>query len=288
LRQVSHRPDSRQIATSYLMVLLLSLWPSLAQAADLEPQTVAAFDRYAALTDAEFSAELARREPFLWVEGLPKDDRAKVEAQLRAGEVVVERLETLDHGRPIPAPGGLIHRWIGTAFIPGATLAQTLQFERDYDHQQEFFQPNVQRSKILRHDGDDFTIELVFYKKEVITSAVDTEHAVHYGSIDATHAWSRSHTTRIQEVENPGETNPRLAPEGHDRGFLWRMNTYWRFEEKDGGVYVESQSISLTRDIPTGLGWLVGRFVTSVPKDSLTFTLEATRRAVLQRVAAAH
>jgi hypothetical protein len=270
------------------MILLLSLWPSLAQAADLEPQTAAAFDRYATLTQKGFEAQLARREPYLWFEGLPADRGANVEAQLRAGGVAIEQLETLDHGQPIPAPGGLIHHWIGTVFIPGATLAQTLAFERGYDHQQEFFQPNVQRSKILRHDGDDFTIEIVFYKKEVITSVVDTEHAVHYGSVDAMHAWSQSHTTRIQEVENPGEANPRLAPEGHDRGFLWRMNTYWRFEEKDGGVYVESQSISLTRDIPAGLGWLVGRFVTSVPKDSLTFTLEATRRAVLQRVAAAH
>jgi len=267
------------------MALLLSLGPSFAQVADLEPQTTAAFNHYASLTDAEFNAQLARREPFLWVESLPADRRSKAEAQLRAGEVVIERLETFDHGQPIPAPGGLIHHWIGTVFIPGATLAQTLAFERDYDHQQEFFQPNVQRSKILRHHGDDFTIELVFYKKEVITSVVDTEHAVHYASVDPTHAWSRSHTTRIQEVENPGEPVPRLAPEGHDRGFLWRLNTFWRFEEKDGGVYVESQSISLTRDIPTGLGWLVGRFVTSVPRDSLTFTLEATRRAVLQRVA---
>ena len=272
-------------ATGYLMILLLSLWPSLAQAADLQPQTTAAFDRYAALTQAEFDAQLAGREPFLWFESLPSDRRAKVEAQLRSGEVVVERLETLDHGQPIAVPGGLIHHWIGTVFIPGATLAQTLNFERDYEHQQEFFRPDVERSKILRHDGDDFTIELVFFKKEVITSVVDTEHAVHYGSLDTTHAWSRSHTTRIQEVENPGDANPRLAPEGHDRGFLWRMNTYWRFEEKDGGVYVESQSISLTRAIPTGLGWLVERFVTSVPRESLTFTLAQTRRAILQRIA---
>ena len=286
MRQLADKPGGgASNATSYLMILLLSLWPSMAQAADLQSQTIAAFDRYAALTQAEFDAQLARHEPFLWFEGLPPDLRAKKEAQLRTGQAVIERLETLDQGQPIAAPGGLIHHWIGTVFIPGATLAQTLAFERDYDHQQEFFRPDVERSKILWHDGDDFTIELVFFKKEVITSVVDTEHAVHYGSLDATHAWSRSHTTRIQEVENPGEANPRLAPEGHDRGFLWRMNTYWRFEEKDGGVYVESQSISLTRAIPTGLGWLVERFVTSVPRESLTFTLAQTRRAILQRIA---
>jgi hypothetical protein len=63
------------------------------------------------------------------------------------------------------------------------------------------------------------------------------------------------------------------------------MNTYWRFEEKDGGTYVESESISLTRDIPTGLGLLVGPFVNSIPRESLTFTLATTRSAVLERIA---
>ena len=102
-------------------------------------------------------------------------------------------------------------------------------------------------------------------KKKVITTVLDTEHEVHYQMMDATHAWSRSHTTRIQEVDNPGKPNEHLEPEGHGNGFLWRMNTYWRFEEKDGGVYVESESISLTRDIPEGLGWMIGPFVSSIP-----------------------
>ena len=100
--------------------------------------------------------------------------------------------------------------------------------------------------------------------------------------MDSTHAWSRSRTTRIQEVDNAGERDEHLEPAGRDRGFLWRMNTYWRFEEKDGGTYVECQSISLTRDIPPGLGWLIGPYVTSVPRESLTFTLATTRSEVLQ------
>jgi len=45
-------------------------------------------------------------------------------------------------------------------------------------------------------------------------------------------------------------------------------------------VYVQSEAASLTRDIPTGLGWLVSPFVTGIPKETLVFTLEATRRAV--------
>jgi hypothetical protein len=128
-------------------------------------------------------------------------------------------------------------------------------------------------------------VNLRFYKKKVITIVDDTDHQVHYQVVDATHAWSRSHATRIQEVENAGEPSERLDPPGHDRGFLWGMDTYWRFQEKDGGTYVECQSVSLTRDIPTGLGWAVGPFITSVPRESLTFTLVTARSAELQRIA---
>jgi len=281
----------RRVVATALAVLCLFAAP--ANAADLQQKTVEAFDHYVQLTEAQINSELARREPFLWVEGLPPDRRAAAEAQLRAGEVVIERLDTLDpsranstsDGKPVSVPGGMIHHWIGTVFIPGATLAQTLALEEDYDHHDTYFRPDVIRSKIERHHGNDFLIELRFRKKKVITTVLETEHEVHYTLVDATHAWSRSRTTRIQEVDDAGERDERLEPEGHDRGFLWRMNTYWRFEEKDGGTYVESQSISLTRDIPTGLGWLVAAYVNSVPRESLTFTLATTRAAVLQRIA---
>ena len=53
--------------------------------------------------------------------------------------------------------------------------------------------------------------------------------------------------------------------------------------ERDGGVYVQSEVVSLTRDIPAGLAWLIGPFVTSIPKESLAFTMEATRKAVVTR-----
>jgi len=284
-----------------IAIILVGLcgFASPVNASDLEPKTVEAFNRYVQLTEAQIDSELARREPYLWVEGLPDDRRAAAEAQLRAGEVVIERLETPDPdsgnrggrsrngdlSKPIIVPGGMIHHWIGTVFIPGATLAEALALEKDYDHHQEYFRPDVMRSKILRHEGNDYVIDLRLYKKKVITTILDTEHEVHYAPVDATHAWSRSRTTRIQEVDNAGEPGERFEPEGHDRGLLWRMNTYWRFEEKDGGTYVECQSISLTREIPTGLSWLIGPYVNSVPRESLTFTLATTRAAVLQRIA---
>ena len=278
----SGRTGQRIIAA--WIVLILAVARPVA-AADLESAASAAFDRYALLTQAKFDAENSRRSPFLWIDSLPDARRNDAYAQLRLGQVVIDRLETIDQGKPIPVPGGIIHHWIGTAFIPGATLAQTLAFEQDYDHQADDFRPNVIGSKILRHSGPDFTIDLRLHEKKVITVVLDTEDQIHYATIDATHAWSRSWATRVQQVDHAGQPNENLEPEGHDGGFLWRLNTYWRFEEKDGGTYVESQSVSLTRDIPTGLGWMIGPYVTSIPRESLTFMLSATRAAILKRIA---
>jgi len=267
-------------------VLLGLLWPAApARAADLHKKTADAFDRYVQLTEAQMDSEAGSAAPFLWLDRQPPERRAELLARARNGEVVIERLETKDHGAVMAIPEGMIHHWIGTVFIPGATLEQTLMLEEDYDHHQDYFHPDVQRSRILRHDGNDFLVFFRFRKKKVITSILDTEHEIHYQLLSSARAASRSRTTRIQEVENAGEKDEALKPAGHDNGFLWRMYTYWRFEERDGGTYVESQSISLTRDIPAGLGWMIGPFVTGIPRESLTFTLATTRSAVLDRMA---
>src|SRR5271154_3182440 len=255
-------------------------------AADLQAQAAQNYERYIALTQAQVDAELAQGGPYLWVERLPEARRPAAETELRNGGVIIERLETLDNGNPISVPGGMIHHWIGTAFVPGATLAQTLAFMEDYNHKVEYFKPDIVRSQIIRHEGDDYFVLLRFYQKKIITTVIDTDQEIHYHVVDKTHAWSRSHTTRVQEVENAGRADERLEPEGHDNGFVWKINTFWRFEEKDGGTYLECQAISLSRDIPTGLGWMVGSFVSSVPRESLTFTLTTSRAALTKKALA--
>lgn len=283
------RPKANSDALIYrlpalFLALIMALAPVSTSAADLQPATIAAFDHYAQLTQTQVDAENKQLSSFLWIDNLPADRRQAAYSQLRSGQIVIERLQTLDGGKPIAVPGGFIHHWIGTVFVPRATLAQVLSFEEDYDHQAQYFTPNVVRSKILSHSGPDYTVEIRFHKKKVITVVLETVHQVHYAQIDQTRAWSRAWTTRIQQVDQPDDPRETIEPEGHGDGFLWRMNSYWRFEEKGGGVYIESQSISLTRDIPTGLGWMVGPLVTSIPRESLVFMLGATRSAILQRI----
>jgi hypothetical protein len=174
----------------------------------------------------------------------------------------------------------MIHHWAGAVFIPRARLQDVLPVLQDYDHQAEYYSPDVERSKVESHDDDHFLVFLRFRRHKVITVVLNTQHDVRYFRDSDTREHSRSSAVHIAEVENPGKPNEREKSPGEDGGFLWRMETWWRIEERDGGVYVQSEVVSLTRDIPTGLGWLIGPFVTSIPKETLTFTLEATRKAV--------
>jgi hypothetical protein len=196
----------------------------------------------------------------------------------------MERLQTHEaSGSVIEAPDGLIHHWIGAVFVRHANLQQVVALVQDYDHHQDIYKPTVARSKLISRDGNNFKMFYRLREKKIITVTLDTNHDVQYFPLDSTHCRSRSVSTRIAEVANADQSGEYEKPVGQDGGFLWRMNSYWRFEQKDGGVYVESESISLTRDIPIGLGWLIKPFVSSIPRESLLFTLSATRSAVEAR-----
>ncbi len=254
---------------------------------ELKPETREAFARYVQATQARVDRELARPGAFLYVQGLPEPRRSEVLATLKGGGIYMERLRTLDaSGREIRAPHALIHHWLGAVFIPGGTVKQVIELVEDYDHHQEIYKPEVVRSRLVSRSGNDFKLFYRLRKHKVITITLNSDHEAWYFPVDATRWHSRSTATRIAEVENADKPDEREKPVGNDGGFLWRLDSWWRFEERDGGVYVESESVSLTRDIPTGLGWLIRPFVTGIPRESLLMTLGSTRSAVLARARA--
>ncbi len=251
-----------------------------AAAAELQPRTVAAFDHYVRVSEAQSGGST----PFLRVDALPDAERRARLAELHRGELSIERLITREAGKSIDVPGGLIHHWSGAVFVPGATLDQAVGLLQDYDHHADIFRPAIERSKLVRRDGDTFIVSLRFYMKKVITVVVNTENEARFTRPAPDRVQSRIYSLRVAEVEDPGTPQEKEKPVGNDGGFLWRLYTYWRFLERDGGTYVQCEAISLTRGIPLGFGWLIGPFVTSIPRESLAFTLETTRATLARRL----
>ncbi len=286
-RQVNAINNMAGRLTAFLVVAL-TLHPGtapLVQAREpalpkMKTETQAAFDRYARLVESRNEAELKRNTSLLWIDGLPEAQRLEAYAGLKRGEVKVQKLETLENEKPIECPGGMIHHWTGVVFIPEAKVEDVLGVLEDYDRHAVYYAPDVERSKIESREGDQFLVFLRFRRHKVITVVLDTEHQVQYFHDAPGKAHSRSSAVRIAEVENAGKSDEREKAAGEDGGFMWRMETWWRMEQRDGGVYVQSEVASLTRDIPTGLGWMIKPFITGIPRESLTFTLQATRKAV--------
>jgi hypothetical protein len=239
-----------------------------AGAARLNPDTATAFDRYIRQTEQHLDA----RKGQLWADESP--DRAE---RVRAGELVVQPF----HSKAlVNVKDGLIHDWVGAAFLPGVTLDETLRFMQDYDNHERYYRPEIVDARLLSHQGNRYRVFMRLLKKQIITVVLDTEHDIQYEHIEGKNWRSASRSSRISEVENAGKPDEKVLPAGTGQGFLWKLNSYWRFQERDGGTWIECRAISLTRDIPTGLGWLIEPVIKNLPRDSLQHTLEATRAAL--------
>jgi hypothetical protein len=267
--------------TAMLLIAMTVGWMGLAAGSDsaalndLLPGTVDAYLAYLQSVEAEGDGRMRGERPFLWT-----DESAGRRERVRRGGIVIEQGAG---GTPRAVPDGLVHDWIGAVFVQNATLDQVLAMLQDYDNHTRVYGPEVIDSKLVSRDGPHFVVFLKLKKKRVLTAVLNTVHDARYTPLGPTRWYSRSSSTRIAEVRNPGAADEQELPPGTGHGFLWRLDSFWRFEQRDGGVYIECQSVSLTRGIPWGLGWLIEPIVTDLPKESLTNTLAATRAAVAGR-----
>jgi hypothetical protein len=263
------------------VVLLALCQPALAakKQGGPKPATVEAFNRYIRLTEARLDARLESGSGYLWA------DTPERRARLRTGELVCEPVTRRGE---FPVPSGLIHDWVGAVFIPRVTLEKVLALVQDYDNHKTTYKPEVIASKLLRRNGNDFQVYLRLLKHKVITVVLDTEHDARYFPLGGKRWRSRSYSTRIAEIKNPGGPSERALPPGEDHGFLWRLDSYWTFQEADGGVYVECEAVSLTRNVPEVLAWLIQPIVRSLPKEAVSNTLRSTRAALWKAPPAPH
>ncbi len=187
---------------------------------------------------------------------------------------------TMENGKAGKIPEGQIHHWVGAVFLKGATIPKVRAAMEDYDNYKNIYHPDVIESKAIRHKGDDYDIFLRLYKKQVFTTVFNSEYHVHYIAPDSKHLAIYSRSTRIAEVKDPDKPDGAEYSSRESGGLLWRLNSYWRFEEAAGGVYAECEAISLSRDVPPFLNALVGPVIRKFPADSLRNTLAFTARAV--------
>jgi hypothetical protein len=266
-------------------------------AAQLSASAERAFESYVANLEARLARQHTIPETYLaalTALGGHKNEGGQKNGlgQLMSGEMQVEPVNV----GTWQAGGALLHHWRAAAFVPNATAKDMLTLLRDFSHLSSHYAPEVVSSRALTDNGETATLALRLKERIVIPIVLDAEYEVETRLSGMDRGYSVSRSTHIWEVDNPGTARERRRPPGEDDGFLWRLNSYWSFARAmpDGprgdpsrreGLLIECEAVSLTRDVPLGLGWLLTPIVADLPRHELEFTLKATRKALSARLA---
>jgi hypothetical protein len=266
------------VLTAIILVSLAAESPAFAAGdATLTAKTAADFTKYVAAVETRLAHEVAANEPFLEIERQPAAKLATTMAALRRGEVIVTRGAARDaSSNEIAIDGGLINHWRGTVFVPKVTLdhlLSVLQEPQTDKHKQE----DVLASRVIARDGDSQKVYLRLRRTKFVTVVYDTEYDVEYKRLTPKRALSNSISTKIVEIENAGTPKERALPEGDDHGYMWRLNSYWRYEQLADGVLVEIESLTLSRALPAIIGPLIRPIVNSTARESMSRTLASVR-----------
>ena len=264
-------------AAALALVIVVAPSAQASEEATLKAKTAADFARYVAVVEARRARDITSNEPFLDIERQPPAQLAKTIAALKRGEVIVTRGAARDaSSNEVSVSGGLINHWRGTVFVPQVKLdamLKVLQEPQSDKHKQE----DVLSSRVVSRDGDTQKVFLRLRRTKFVTVVYDTEYDVEYRRLGTDRAWSNSISTKVVEIENAGTPQERALPEGNDSGYMWRLNSYWRYKQLDDGVLVEIESLTLSRSLPMLVGPLIRPIVTSTARESMTRTLSSVR-----------
>ena len=251
-------------------VALLAAPPNTNQ---LQEETLNAWEEYIRSVDSRMQARSAGEMPFLWI-----DESVQRSRRIARGEILV--VPALARGTQT-VPNGLIHHWIGGVFIPGVTTRSVSAVIRNYNKYKDFYKPVVADSKGLGCSGTARRFSMLLQHKVLfVTAAIQSEFLARDVRLDSRREYTVADTVRVQEIEHYGRPEERLLPPGTGNGFIWRLHSIARYEERDGGVYLELETMALTRDIPASVRWFVNPVVNHLSMNSLITTLQQTRDAV--------
>ena len=272
-RQFARKSHALRTRTT-LAILLCLLGAARSDAAELKQKTLQAWEAYVHTANLAMEQRAAGRSPFLWV-----DESPDLLRRVRSGELVVSNLDHAD------VPSGLIHHWVGAMFLPGVTLDEVNAVFNDYDHYPDFYRPRVVKVKVLTQTDDYQKITMLVVQRAFgVTGAVEADNEVHITKLDARRVYSLSNATRVQEIADYGQPEERLLSENQGPGYVWRTVSMNRLEQRDGGIYIEMEMVSLSRGIPIGFGWLIKPLIEHMPRTVMLDTLQDTRNAVRGRI----
>jgi hypothetical protein len=262
-----------------VVLLFTILFTAAGRAADLQPDTIKAWEQYLEEKETEVkSAAGAQLVAANVAANVAVNDDRNFWAQLRSGKILV-----VPAGPNVPrrVPSGLIHDWIGTAFIPDATISQVLAAIRDYDRYKDMYRPGVVDSSACTAMADEDTFSLLLVTRSFFAkSALEGDFRAKYFRVGERRWYSILESTRIQEIEGYGGADARLLPEGEGSALIWRAASITRYEERNGGVVVQFEAMALSRDIPGALRWMIDPVVRRVSRESVQASLQKTRDAV--------
>jgi hypothetical protein len=262
----------------FISAAMILFGGSVMNAAELHPETLKAWSDYVKATEKRISAELASKEGFLSLDFQAASKAARERQSLLSGNILIEKAPA-DDSRVKDIPDGMIHHWRGLVFIPGVSLDSVL-FRIENPTSENVKQEDVMDSRVLEKEPGQLRLYLKLQRSKIVTVVYNTEHLVRYLKCSDSKAWSSSVATKIREIEK-GE---REKPEGRDSGFLWKLNSYWRYEQVDGGVIVECESMTLSRSIPPVLAWFVNPIINSVARESMQRTLQSFRNRMAKSI----
>ncbi len=262
--------------SALLQLLIIFAAVGSSYAAELNQEALLAWENYVASVKVRMQGRLKGQSPFLWL-----DEDPMRRQRLNSGEIVIS---PVGNTHPLPVPHGLIHHWIGAVFIPGATIQDLSAVVGDYGRYGEIYRPTLIKAELLDSTGDEQKFSILWVQRVLlVTAAFYTELDSNYFALNSRRGYMTFSTTRVQQIEDCREKDERRLAPDEGSGYLWRLVSFARFEERDGGLYLELEVIGLSKDLPGSLRLLLKPVIDRVPRQALTVKLDQTRQAIRSR-----
>jgi len=262
-----------------LAIFVLLAVPAISNTSGLKQETLNAWDDYLRTANLRMYRNLGTGDPFLWIEEEPGRSQ-----RVRQGEILISPAR---EASPRKVHDGLIHDWIGAIFIPSVRMNDVFAIVHDYNRYKDFYKPTVIESKLVGRTGEEYQFSMVGLKSVLFEKIVlEGQFESHCSQLDGRRRYCISFSTRVQEIKDYGQPDSHKLPTDEGHGYIWRLYSLTKFEERDGGVYIEVEAIALSRDISASLRWFTKPVVERVSRNSMSTILQLTREAVRSNIAA--